>query len=144
MWTFEYSIEVNATREEAWAFWSNVANWVRVDPAVEWARLDGAFESGTCGETKPFGAPANAWQLADVDAGRQAVIDLRVPGAQVRFRWRFADGSDGGAVLTQVVEVSRETADQHREGLEALAAGIPLGMHKLATAITHAVGRPPN
>ena len=119
-------------------------NWAEVDPAVEWARVDGAFEAGARGETKPVGAPANAWQVVEVDPGRRAVIELRVPGAEVRFSWSFEDGRDGGAVLTQVVEVSHDTAEKNPEAMQGLAAGIPPGMQKLATAIDRAAGGPPN
>src|SRR5262249_42291161 len=94
VWKFEHTVKVRASRDAAWAYWSNVANWVEVDPAVEWARIDGAFETGSRGETKPIGAPANVWTLADVEAGRRAVIAMSVPGAEVRFAWSFGDGPD--------------------------------------------------
>lgn len=138
VWKFEHSVGVKASREAAWAFWSNVENWSAIDPGVEWARIDGAFQAGSRGETKPVGAPSNAWQLAEVDAGRRAVIELLVPGAEVRFRWSFDDQGDGGTVLTQVVEVAGDTAEKNPEAIDALAAGIPHGMQKLAAAIDRA------
>ena len=134
-WTFEYSVTVAASRENAWAFWSNVDNWAVIDPAVEWARVDGDFKTGALGETKPVGAPANAWRLAMVDPERRAVIELLVPGVEVRFSWSFEDDADGTALLTQFVEVSGDTVERYPEQLTLLAEGIPSGMHKLATAI---------
>jgi hypothetical protein len=143
-WHVEHTIEVRASRAAAWAYWSNVANWAEVDPAVEWARVDGAFAAGSRGETKPMGAPANAWTLAEVDAGRRAVIAMRIPGADVRFAWRFGDGRDGGAVLTQVIEVSGDDLAPYAKELERLAAGIPAAMRKLAAAIDRDAAGPPN
>ena len=143
-WRFEHTVEVRAGREAAWTFWSNVANWAEVDPAVEWARVDGGFVAGARGETKPVGAPANAWTLAEVDAGRRAVIAMGGPGVDVRFVWTFGEASNGGAVLTQVVEVSGEDLEPYSESLEGMAAGIPAGMMKLAAAIERAGVRPPN
>ena len=144
LWKFEHTVRVRASREAAWAYWSNVANWVEVDPAVEWARIDGAFETGSRGETKPIGAPANAWTLADVEAGRRAVIAMRVPGAEVRFAWSFGDGPDAGVVLTQVVEVLGDDLKPFAEALDAMAVGIPPAMLKLATAIDRYAAGPPN
>lgn len=143
-WKFEHSVEARARRQAAWAFWSDVANWAEIDPALEWARLEGAFRAGARGQTKPVGAPANAWQLIEVSAGRRAVLELCVPGVEVRFTWQFEDGPHGGAVLTQVVEVSEETARQYAAEVQGLAAGIPPGMSALGAAIEHAAGGPPN
>jgi hypothetical protein len=144
VWKFEHTVKVRASRGAAWAYWSNVANWAEVDPAVEWARIDGAFEAGSRGETKPIGAPANAWTLADVEAGRRAVIAMSVPGAEVRFAWSFGDGPDAGAVLTQVVEVLGDDLKPFVEALDAMAEGIPLAMLKLATAIDRYAAGPPS
>jgi hypothetical protein len=143
-WQFEHTIVFRASRAAAWAYWSNVANWAEVDPAVEWARVDGAFAAGSRGETKPVGAPANTWTLAEVDAGRRAVIAIRIPGAEVRFAWRFGDGRDGGAVLTQAVEVSGHDLAPYAKELERLAAGIPAAMRKLAAAIDRGAVGPQN
>jgi hypothetical protein len=144
VWKVEHTVKVRASRAAAWAYWSNVAHWGEVDPAVEWARIDGAFEAGARGATKPIGAPANAWTLADVEAGRRAVIAMSVPGAEVRFAWSFGDGPDAGAVLTQVVEVLGDDLKPFAAALEAMAEGIPLAMLKLAAAIDRPAAGPPN
>src|SRR5262249_50736006 len=134
-WTFEHTVEVRASRDDAWAFWSDVENWARIDPAVEWARFDGPFERGSRGETKPVGAPANRWWLVEVEAGKRAVIEVDGPGGVARFSWTFADGGRGGAVLTQAVEVTGERVDEYADVLRGLARGIPPGMETLAAAI---------
>jgi len=60
---FEHSIECQVGRDFAWKFWTNVDNWAAVDPAVEWAKLEGPFIAGTKGRTKPRGADPNEWEV---------------------------------------------------------------------------------
>jgi hypothetical protein len=47
MTKFEHSVECQVRRDFAWKFWTNVDNWAVVDPAVEWAKLEGLFISLT-------------------------------------------------------------------------------------------------
>ena len=143
-WTFEHSVMVRATREAAWAYWSDVAHWSVVDPAVEWARLDGPFEAGRHGQTKPAGAPATDWTLVAVEAGRRAVIEIAAPGAVVRFTWTLNDDEGGGARLTQRLELEGDESGQYVGAMKGLADNIPLGMQKLVAAIERVTGGPPN
>jgi hypothetical protein len=144
VWSFEHAVEVRSSRERAWGFWSDVAGCARVDPGVEWARIDGPFAAGAHGQTKPVGAAAIEWTLAEVTAGERAVIEIAVPGATVRFAWAFGDGMRGGATLTQRVELAGERAEQYLGAMAGLAQGIPQGMARLADAIDRAGTGPPN
>ena len=140
-WSFEHSVTVRAAREAAWRFWSDVANWAVVDPAIEWARLDGPFEAGTRGQTKPIGAAATQWTLVAVEPASRAVIELAAPGAVVRFTWLLCD-DPRGASLTQRVELEGKAAAQYLEAMQGLAGNIPLGMDKLVSAIEAATSGP--
>lgn|SRR5262245_13497217 len=143
-WTFEHSVKVRATRAAAWRFWSDVANWAAIDPAIEWACLDGPFETGTSGRTKPVGAPATQWTLVAVEPASRAIIELTAPGAVVRFTWTLRDDNSGGAMMTQRVELEGTEAAQYLEAVQGLAENIPLGMDKLVSAIERATTGPPN
>jgi hypothetical protein len=48
--TFEHAVECEAGQDAAWRFWTDVNNWAIVDPAVEWAKLDGPFMAGARGK----------------------------------------------------------------------------------------------
>ena len=133
-WTFEHSATVHADREAAWQFWSDVRNWTVVDPAVEWVCLDGPFEAGSCGRTKPLGAPSTQWTLVAVEPARRAVIELAAPGAVVRFVWML-DDDGGGTILKQRVELEGDQAAQYLDAIKGLAENIPAGMNKLVLAI---------
>ena len=134
-WRFEHTIEVRATRNAAWSFWSNMTNWAVVDPGVEWARLDGPFVAGTRGETKPVNAPTTQWILSEVEPEKRAVIEMEIPGAVLRFIWTFQDIKSGGATLTQALELSGENTGQYMAVMRQLEQNVPAGMAKLAAAI---------
>ncbi len=135
---------MHASRDAAWRFWSDLANWSAVDPAVEWARLDGPFEAGSTGSTKPVGGPATRWTLAAVEPGRRAVIELAAPGAVVRFTWALEDAGGGGTTLTQRVELEAADAARYLDGVRVLAENIPAGMNKLVAAIEAAAAGSPS
>jgi hypothetical protein len=146
-WSFEHSVTVYAPCETAWRFWSDVANWAEVDPAVEWASLDGPFAAGTRGQTKPVGAAPTQWTLVEVEPARRAVIELAAPGAILRFVWMLSDEGHTGTRLTQRAELDGDDAAQYLDAVQGLEANIPLGMNKLVAAIEVAseqiVGREP-
>jgi hypothetical protein len=135
---FEHAIECQVRRDFAWKFWTNLDNWAVVDPAVEWAKLEGPFIAGTRGETKPRGADPNEWKLAEVEEGSRAVIEIAAPGATVKFHWSFVDLGDSCVRMTQKVTVEGDRAADYEEGLKLLEKGIPLGMAKLVEAIEKA------
>jgi hypothetical protein len=139
MTEFEHSTECHVGRDFAWKFWTNVDNWVVVDPAVEWAKLEGPFIAGTKGMTKPRGADANEWKLAEVEEGKRAVIEAPAPGATMRFHWSFADLPGGGVRMTQKITLEGERAAEYEEGMKLLEKGAPFGMEKLAEAMLKAV-----
>ena len=126
-------------RDQAWKFWSNVDNWAKVDPAVEWTKLDGPFSAGTRGTTKPRGSEPNHWVITDVEEGKSATIEISIPGALVRFRWLLEDTESGGSRLTQTASLEGESAAQYESAVKDLEAGIPAGMLKLVDAIVRSI-----
>jgi hypothetical protein len=50
--TFEHAVECQASTAFAWRFWTDMNNWAIVDPAVEWAKLDGPFMAGEGGSSQ--------------------------------------------------------------------------------------------
>jgi Polyketide cyclase / dehydrase and lipid transport len=138
MTEFEHSIECQVEREFAWKFWTNVDNWAVVDPAVEWAKLEGPFIAGTKGRTKPRGSDPNEWKLAEVEEGSRAVIEIAGPGATVKFHWSFTDITGGGTRMTQKVILEGERAAEYEEGMRQLEKGIPYGMERLVEAMVRA------
>jgi hypothetical protein len=142
MWSFEFSLECAASREFAWQFWTDVRNWPVVDHSVETASLDGPFRSGAHGTTKPRGANTVHWQLEEVQEGHAAVVAIAVPGAALRFEWKFEDAGRGTRI-TQRASYKGDKTEDYLPGIALqLEKEMPAGMRKLAEAIEHAASHP--
>jgi hypothetical protein len=136
MWTFEHSVECNVDKSFAWQFWTNVGNWTEVDSSLEFATLEGRFQSGARVATKPRGGQTIHGQLQDVQDGYSAVVMIQLPGAALRCAWKFEDAGIGRTRITQQARIEGERApDYVSSAAPHLEKGIPLGMRKLAETI---------
>jgi uncharacterized membrane protein len=136
MWSFEHSVECKVEAGFAWQFWADVTNWPVVDSSVESVAIDGPFQSGVKGNTKPRGGEVVHWQLEDVDDGRGAVVVLQLPGAALRFAWRFEDHGVRSVRMTQRVSIEGERArDYISTAARELEKAMPPGMRRLADAM---------
>ena len=141
-WGFEHSVEAAADPAVAWAFWTDLENW-KLDPAVEWARLDGPFRAGARGETKQRGQDAVPWQVVEVQEGRAATLEVVTPAGTARFAWRFEPVAGGRTRLTQRVTLDGDAvAAWPEEARATFAEGVRALMAKLAAAITAAAAPP--
>src|ERR1700756_724132 len=136
MWSFEHSVECNVERGYAWQFWTNVSNWPLGDSSVESATIDGPFQSGAKGSTKPRGAEAVQWQLEDIYDGRRAVVVIHLSGAALRFAWQFEDSGVRSVRMTQRVSIEGERAQDYvSTAAPEMEKGMPAGMRRLADAM---------
>ena len=136
MWTFEHSVECKVDRNFAWQFWTNVSNWAEVDSSLEYATLDGRFESGARITTKPRGGETIHGQLQDVQDGYSAVVMIHRPGAALRCAWKFDDSGMGRTRISQQASIEGERASDYvSRAAPELEKGIPQGMRKLADTI---------
>lgn len=134
-WEFEHAVEVDAPAAAGWRFWTQVENWA-IDPSVEWARLDGAFEAGAEGETKQKGQPPVRWRVVEAREGERGVIEIEMPGATARFALDFEPVSERASLLRQRITLEGPEAARLSTGLGTeFAEGVRQGMRKLADAI---------
>jgi hypothetical protein len=109
-WRFEHAVHVKASVESAWAFWTDVASWT-LDTSLEWVNLDGPFAAGTRGTTKPRGSAPLQWLIQHAAPG-EAIIDMELPGAVVRFEWRFVRVEPEVTSISQTVTLSGPKAEE--------------------------------
>ena len=139
MWSFEHAVECAVTKDFAWKFWSDVSNWI-LDPDIESVTLDGPFANGSRGTTNSRSSGPIEWQLADVEPGRTATVEVTFPGAVGRFRWIF-EAAGKSTRITQNVSIDGPHAQDFVHVMAAgLENGIPLGMDKLCRKIVEAAG----
>ena len=105
-------------------------NW-KLDADVESVELDGPFGAGSRVATVTRSSGRIEWVLIDVEPEITAAFDISVPGAVVRFRWKFEDLGNATR-MTQRVTLSGEKAQAMIPMMAGLEGGIPEGMKKLA------------
>ncbi len=136
VWSFEHSVDCPVTKTFAWQFWTTVNNW-KLDADVESVELDGPFEAGSRGATVTRSSGRIEWVLVDVEPETTAAFDISVPGAVVRFRWKFEDLGNTTRMI-QRVTLSGENAHAIIPMMAGLESGIPEGMKKLAETMAGA------
>ena len=95
-WHFEHSAESAASGADAWQRYVDVEHWNAWSRGgVEWSRLDGPFEAGTTGTSKPPGFPASRFRLTAVEPERMFASESKLPGARLAFE-HVIEPADGG------------------------------------------------
>jgi hypothetical protein len=71
-------------RADAWAFWSDLRNHMRLEPGVERIELDGPFATGTTGRTVAQGF-THEWRRSDVVPELRFACALAGPDGRTLF-----------------------------------------------------------
>lgn len=134
-WEFEHSIYTEAKRKDAWNYWSDVENHVRMEPGVESIELDGPFTSGTTGRTITIDY-TQEWVLTNVVEGKRWVITGNTPDGNgtLSFAWKFED-EGSGTRMTQYIKATGSLIDEHPEELNQMEVNAPEAMAKLAVEL---------
>jgi Polyketide cyclase / dehydrase and lipid transport len=131
-WSFEHSADSAASKEAVWRRYSDVTEWADWSPAIEWARLEGAFQVGAKGKSKARGAPAGRFRLIRVEPNAVFASTTWLPGARLLFE-HFIEPRDTGLRIRHRATLSgplsplytpriRSLTEQSlREGVERLA-----------------------
>jgi hypothetical protein len=102
MWTTEYTIITDASREAVWKTWSDVVNWPRWDQGIEWCQIEGAFATGTHYTLKPVGGPVAKAIITDCQPLKRFADVTKLPLAKMEFIHELKDEKDGLHVTHRV------------------------------------------
>lgn len=133
-WEFQYSIECNATRQFAWRFWTDIANWN--DPPAKFD-LDGPFQTGARLTTTLPGETLYSI-IRDLQPEREATIEMQLADAILSFHWKFEKLTEDRTQITQRLVLSGANAKSFVAQATAMEASVPDGMKKVAAAIERA------
>lgn len=133
---FKHTVTCNADRSKAWAFWTDVSNWEKIEgDTVEWIRLEGPFEAGAKGMTKTPGQEPQHWSIVEAVYEDYATIEIELPGAILHNTMRFKSFSGNMTLITQRMQLTGPNASDFTEGMEMLKKSAPAGLAKLAKTI---------
>ena len=133
-WRFRYSVDCRAPRDFAWNYWTNIANWN--DPPASF-RIEGPFAAGSKITTTLPGQTLHS-TIRQVLEGREATIDLQLPGAIFTFHWTLESLSGSQTRITQELELSGANADSLVAQVGVFERTTPDGMKRLVKAIESA------
>jgi len=131
-WTCEYGADSAASKEAVWRRYSDVTQWAEWSPAIEWARLDGAFEVGAKGKSKARGAPVGRFRLARVEPNAVFASTTWLPGARLLFE-HFIEPRDAGVHITHRATLSGPLSALYKPRIRSLTEhSLPEGVDRLA------------
>jgi hypothetical protein len=132
-WTFEYSIDCNTSRQFAYRYWTDIANWNEPPARFE---LDGPFDVGSQLTTTLPGQTYHSI-IRRVDPDRAATIEMQLTEGVLSFRWEFQDLTESRTRITQRLILSTTNASLVAQA-NLLEQTTPVGMNKLVAAIERA------
>src|SRR5215475_5870091 len=137
IWETKHSVIADVDRSSAWAWHSNVDNWVRFEgDAVESITLDGPFQAGARITTKMPGQEPRHSTLTVVEPPARSVIQMELPDAVLRFEWTFEELSGRRTRLTQHISLEGPSAEAYVPMMEEFfAPNIGKGMERIAEEI---------
>lgn len=127
-WECEASIVTRASRSNAWAFWTDMDNHVKMEDGVKAIELDGPFVSGMTGRTLTA-VSQQEWELKDVVEERHfAIVGVTPDGrGSLSFAWTFEDEGQGTRI-TYRIRAHGPEVDRHVDVFGALEERAPLGI----------------
>jgi hypothetical protein len=99
VWTLTHDTTTSASPDAVWRRYVDVEHWSAWSRhGVEWSRLDGPFEVGTRGTSKPPGLPAGRFRLVVVEPDARFLSESRLPGCRLRFEHRVEPVASGSRI----------------------------------------------
>jgi len=89
-----------------WSVVTDVKAWPAWDPHEQDARLDGPFETGTRGWSKPHGGPATDWTLTKVEDLHQWESECGLPGGKIVGGSAFENAGEGRVRCTKTMRIT--------------------------------------
>ena len=134
-WEFQHLIECSATRQFAWAYWTNISNWD--DPPAKF-KLEGRFENGSR-LTTILPDQSFASVIRNLKPEREITIEMQLEDAILAFQWEFEELPKGRVQITQRLRLAGPNATAFVAQASLMERSVPDGMRKLASAIERTV-----
>jgi len=95
MWQKTHSMSFEGVRpEQVWKVWSDVNRWQDWQPDIEYARLEGEFETGKVFRFRPKGGPELGIEITEAKPLAGYADLTRFPGARMLDSHEIVDHGD--------------------------------------------------
>ena len=133
MWTYEHSIETDASPESIWPLYTDVPAWPRWDQGLEWVTLTGPFAAGSTGSLKVPGQDPLPFKVLEVRPMEGFSDETYIPGLAIRFDHSLERMAAGKTRITHRVIITGPAADDLGSDLgPQITADVPEAMASLA------------
>ncbi|MGW0881889.1 polyketide cyclase [Streptomyces sp. NPDC002671] len=95
MWTYEHSLETDATPDAIWRLWADVENWGTWNADIRSIRFDGPFAAGAKIVMNPDGEEPVHLVVTETVPGELFVDEARFGGIVLRTMHRIDQGESG-------------------------------------------------
>jgi polyketide cyclase/dehydrase/lipid transport protein len=132
-WQFQHTAESSARPADVWRRYVDVPNWPEwSQKGVERAHLDGPFEVGTTGKSKPPGMPGGSFRLIEVQPEAKFASESRLPGGRMLFE-HVIEPSGEGVRITHRATIDGPLAFLYTAiARRSIERGLPDGVERLA------------
>jgi hypothetical protein len=133
MWTYEHSIETDASPESIWPLYAEVPSWPRWDQGLEWVTLNGPFAAGSTGSLKVPGQDPLPFKVLDVRPRVGFSDETYILGLAIRFDHSLELTARGKTLITHRVIISGAAAEELGPQLgPQITSDVPEAMESLA------------
>jgi hypothetical protein len=133
MWTYEHSIETDASPASIWPLYRDVPTWPRWDQGLEWVTLSGPFAAGSTGNLKVPGQDPLPFTLLQVRLLEGFSDETYIPGLAIRFDHCLEPTATGKTRITHRVIITGAAAEELGPQLgPQITADVPEAMESLA------------
>ncbi|HKP90496.1 MAG TPA: SRPBCC family protein [Thermoleophilaceae bacterium] len=140
-WRFEHSAESAADPHAVWKRYEDVERWSEWSRGgVVWSTIDGAFEVGTKGKSKPPGLPAGKFELVAVEPDALFASETKLPGARLRFEHAIEPRGSGSRITHRTLLDGPLAFLYVRPIRKAVERSLPDGVDRLAAMAAADVG----
>jgi hypothetical protein len=135
----EYSVEAEVSREFAWRYRTDIANWN--DPPARFL-LDGPFVAGSRGTTVLPGQEPLHWNIRQAQPPMSFVLDMELDRAVLTFEWHFDELPAQRTRMTQRIVLAGENAAAYADQIKAgFSPSLAEGMRRIAANMAAAERR---
>ena len=138
MWTKSHSVVSKTTsKEQIWKLFSNVNNWASWDQGIEYARLEGPFQTGSFFTLKPKGGPKVKIELIEATPNKSFTDLTRFPLAKMYGSHTFEETAEGLKMTTTMTVTGPLGFLWRKIVAQNIVDGLPQEMiHQAQTAST--------
>ncbi len=131
MWTVEVSRKTEATKEQIWKLWTDVAKWNLWDAEVETSELFGQFKTGTKGVLKPAGGPKTKFEMIECTNFKSFTDRSFLPLCKMDFIHTMTETNGGLEITHKVVMTGIMTFLFSIIIGSKIKVGLPIAVEKL-------------